>query len=103
VPGVYLRSTGSGRRNVVAMGRSAGVNECSGAQIYVDEFLINPGGAFAIDEVLLPPDVEGIEVYRGLSTVPAEFLSPLASCGVIVIWTRRAAPSAARDSNHSAH
>ena len=44
---------------------------------------------FRIDEVISPGSVEGIEVYRGLSTVPAEFLNPDAECGVIAIWTRR--------------
>ena len=33
-----------------------------------------------------PNDVEAIEVYRGLSQIPAEFLDD--SCAAIVIWTR---------------
>jgi hypothetical protein len=28
-------------------------------------------------------------VYRGLSGVPAEFLTPEARCGVIALWTQR--------------
>jgi hypothetical protein len=35
-------------------------------------------------------DVYGIEVYRGQSGVPAEFLGPRAACGTVVIWTRSA-------------
>lgn len=36
-----------------------------------------------------PDDIEGLEVYNGISTVPIEFQSARArSCGAIVIWTR---------------
>ena len=68
-------------------------------QIFVDGFLVNrrmvqPNGTqgpedIRIDDVVSPASVEGIEVYRGLSTVPAEFLNPDAACGVIAIWTKR--------------
>jgi hypothetical protein len=40
-----------------------------------------------VDEVD-PGEVEGIELYRGLGQVPAEYLSRTAGCGVVVIWTR---------------
>jgi hypothetical protein len=39
-----------------------------------------------------PEDVEGIEIYSGRSTMPAEFGSPGAECGVIAVWTRRHEP-----------
>lgn len=42
---------------------------------------------FNIDEVL-PNDVEGLEIYRGASTVPPAFKKGTAICGVILIWTR---------------
>jgi hypothetical protein len=86
------------RRRIVYTARGGG---CP-AQIYIDGFHINrpiravPGRrapstteAFPIDEMVAPVSVEGIEVYQGLSTVPAEFLSPEAACGVVAIWTRR--------------
>jgi hypothetical protein len=42
-----------------------------------------------IDEIR-SQDIHGMEVYRGASTVPAQFVKGgLAQCGAIVVWTRR--------------
>ncbi|MEJ2678304.1 MAG: Plug domain-containing protein [Gemmatimonadota bacterium] len=93
LPGVRLQSSGQGLRRVVRMARTSAVN-CP-TQIWVDGFLVNPQGVlppgvsdFTIDDVVHPDDVEGIEVYSGLSTVPPEFLNRWARCGVVAIWTR---------------
>ena len=40
-----------------------------------------------VDE-LDPDEVEGIELYRGIGQIPAEYLSRTAGCGVVLIWTR---------------
>jgi hypothetical protein len=39
---------------------------------------------------MLPSELEAIEIYLGLSTVPAEYLRAAyrAQCGMIVVWTR---------------
>jgi len=37
-------------------------------------------------------DVEAIEIFKGLASVPAEFLNTQARCGVIAIWTKRSLP-----------
>ena len=39
---------------------------------------------------MVPNDLEAIEVYLGMSTVPAEYLQAAdrAQCGMIVVWTR---------------
>jgi hypothetical protein len=96
IPGVQLRAVGIGSRPVVAMGRSSG-RMCS-ARIFVDGMLLNPtmmtpsgprADVFRIDDVVHPSSVEGIEIYRGMSTTPPEFLTADADCGVIAIWTRR--------------
>jgi hypothetical protein len=110
VPGVRVGpSTGRGGRHVY-MVRTVQRGGCP-VQIYLDGFLVNrPLSArtfsdsvsvsdqfahnleFTIDDVVSPSAVEGIEIYRGLSEVPAEFGGPEARCGVIVIWTRRGGP-----------
>lgn len=94
VPGVALSGSGSGLRRTVTMAR-AGASSCA-TQIFLDGFPLNrrlasagPPIDFRIDDVVVPSSIEGIEVYRGLSTVPPEFLSADADCGVIAIWTRR--------------
>jgi len=33
--------------------------------------------------------VEAVEVFRGLSEMPAEFAAPDLRCGAISVWTRR--------------
>lgn len=45
----------------------------------------------SIDDVVMPDDVEAIEVFRSGVQVPARFggTSTSTQCGVIVIWTRR--------------
>ncbi len=96
VPGLEVTSSGSGNRPVVQTARGA-AKGCL-AQVYVDGLLVNRrlmtsqgqrSDVFRIDDVVSPDNVEGIEVYLGLSTIPPEFLSPEASCGIIAIWTRR--------------
>jgi hypothetical protein len=38
---------------------------------------------------LTPPgDVRGVEIYRGSSETPAEFIGSSSACGVIAIWTK---------------
>lgn len=92
VPGVRLQSSGRGMQRRIYMGRPA--DGCP-AQIYVDGLLLNPAEHVAadadlsLDDAVSPGSVEGIEVYRGLSTVPAEFLNARSRCGVVAVWTRR--------------
>jgi carboxypeptidase family protein/TonB-dependent receptor-like protein len=35
-----------------------------------------------------PGEVEGIELYRGLGQIPAQYLSRTSACGLVIIWTR---------------
>lgn len=41
-----------------------------------------------IDHLADPDDLQGVEVYTDLASVPPEFMTPRAGCGVIALWTR---------------
>lgn len=43
----------------------------------------------AIDDYVHPAEVEGIEIYRGETDTPAEFITRWVQCGTVVIWTKR--------------
>lgn len=93
-PGVRLSSSGYGMRRVVEMRGGASATACP-VQVYLDGMHLNkPEGpsdvqVVAIDDYVSPGSVLGIEIYRGLSTVPAEFLNTYAKCGVVALWTVR--------------
>jgi hypothetical protein len=93
VPGVRIEATSRSFR-MITMARAlpgvgGGPNACP-VQIYVDGVRATRSGPVSPDEILVPGALEGVEVYRGLGTIPAEFLTPEARCGVVVFWTRRA-------------
>lgn len=46
-------------------------------------------GGLAIDDYVQPDEIVGIEIYRGESDTPAEFVTRWVQCGTVVIWTRR--------------
>lgn len=101
IPGITLVSRGPGNQREVVFGRHASqFNACS-AQIFLNGQLVNKPAprstrgrassqpTMTIDDVVAPGDLEGIEVYYGLSTIPPEFLNEEARCGVVALWTRR--------------
>lgn len=93
-PGVRLTSSGLGFRRVVEMRGGASSGGCP-VQVYIDGMHLNDNEGppdvqvVAIDDFVSPESVFGIEIYRGLSTVPAEFLNTYARCGVVALWTLR--------------
>jgi hypothetical protein len=96
IPGVSLSGSGAGHRRIVTMNRTP-VGRGGGAcpvQIFMDGMLVTraTAGDVSLDELVTPETLEGMEVYRGLSTVPAEFLNSNAHCGVVALWTRRGGP-----------
>lgn len=95
VPGLEIENTsgqgGQGRRVRFARSRLAsGGGQCQ-VQVFVDGVLASrrSDNGVDIDEFASPSLLEGIEVYRGVGTLPPEFVTPEARCGVIALWTRR--------------
>jgi hypothetical protein len=95
VPGLRLQgssSFGDPRRDeVVTFSRALpGAGGPCPVQVFLDGVPANRRGTeVPLDALASPGILEGIEVYRGLSGVPPEFLSPEARCGVVALWTRR--------------
>ena len=94
VPGVRVRCGGRGIRSCrVFSGRitTGFVGRGCEMSVYVDGTpLIQPGrpNVNTIDEVVLPLEIGGVEVYPGAASLPAEYSGSDARCGAIVIWTR---------------
>jgi hypothetical protein len=95
LPGVFATRRGSGASGrTISMNRALpgpGGGVCA-VQVFLDGHLATRdqlGGDVQVDDLVSPLDVEVIEVFRGLGSVPPEFLNPEARCGVIAIWTKR--------------
>jgi hypothetical protein len=80
-----LRPPVSSRRSERSLGGDCRVN------YYLDGVWLSPG-TFYIDD-LSPSVIEGIEIYRGASEIPAPFRQRETACGLIVIWTREPPPT----------
>jgi len=109
VPGVRITpSRRAGSSNVYMARALPGEGDCP-VQVYLDGILVNRRNLqlldrepesgkdqyglrsdhdFNINDVVAISSIEAIEVYRGVATVPAEFLNTEARCGVVAIWTR---------------
>jgi hypothetical protein len=59
---------------------------CDQVNVYIDGSLSHDGYRDFFD--LSPLDIEAIEVYHGLATVPPEFSPHPNDCAAIVVWTR---------------
>jgi hypothetical protein len=92
--GMAIQPTGvGGHRGWTTTTRST--SQCQPTLI-LDGVTTNVGGQsplrvrdIPLDDVLLPNDIQGLELYKGPATVPPQFNVNNASCGVLVIWTRR--------------
>lgn len=95
VPGVKLLTVGRGPSSATTRSIRLRGADCP-PQVFLDGFPAN-AGEFDID-MLEPSTLEGIEVYHGMATVPAEFLGARGGerCGVIALWTRPHRPGPAR-------
>ncbi|HEY9514521.1 MAG TPA: carboxypeptidase regulatory-like domain-containing protein [Gemmatimonadaceae bacterium] len=87
IPGVQVVWNGSGYTVQMTRGSSAGY--CP-VQYYIDgaPFLASPDDD--MDMMVQPTEIAGIEVYKGAGDTPMQFQGAGgASCGTIVIWTKR--------------
>lgn len=89
MPRVRVVERGGGRLPAIVF--VGGGRECT-PKVFLDGIHQNRGGAAGsaavVDEVVRPHDLEGVEVYRGLSETPGEYYDE-GHCGAILLWTRR--------------
>ena len=79
----YLNATSS------SMGRISRSQRCQ-ISYYIDGVRMRSLFGQSIDDVVRVADLEGIEVYRGQSQLPAEYSDPQSrGCPVVALWTRR--------------
>jgi hypothetical protein len=91
VPGAWISYDPLGQASVTFRGMFTGFGggalggfgRCPAAW-YIDGMRM-PTDMGSLDNWVLPEQVEGIEVYNGIATVPLEFYG---GCGAIVVWTR---------------
>lgn len=89
VPGLRLQGGSTIGSRIATFERSlpgTGGGACP-IQVYVDG--MHAKGEVSLNDLASPAGLEGMEVYKGLATVPPEFHTPEARCGVIALWTRR--------------
>ncbi len=82
LPGISLSTPNKFGRSQTTM-RGATSRSCQ-PQVFVDGVQTS---IFYLDDVL-PGNVEGLEIYRGAATIPAQFNRGMAICGVVLVWTR---------------
>lgn len=84
IPGTMFVPAGLGR-SVLRFTRAQKMRDCP-PQYYVDGVLLT---GYNLDDMPVN-DVEAIELYSGLSGLPAQFakLRSTINCGTVVIWTR---------------
>jgi hypothetical protein len=77
-----------GQNYVVTSSRSMG----SGCQVqwYLDGSPFD-NSSNDLDQMIRPDDIEAIEVYKSASEVPVQYQGQNASCGTILVWTKRTA------------
>jgi hypothetical protein len=56
--------------------------------VFIDHQPVGDTSTFDLDAMMKPSAIEAVEVYGGISTVPAEFDVIGAHCGALVFWTK---------------
>jgi hypothetical protein len=81
------------RSRTLSNGSGAAPNKCA-ATVYIDgtrimEKFDTGEPCVAIDELLIPSNIAGIEVYSSGNAAPPAYQGLNGSCAVVVIWTKR--------------
>jgi hypothetical protein len=91
-PGARVRCPGGGCYVIFARYERDRLRGACRPAVYVDRMYVGGGRNIApasVDGLVIPAEVEAVEVYDGPGSLPAEFGGSNAGCGVVVIWTRR--------------
>lgn len=59
---------------------------CEQVEVYIDGFRSHDGFVSFLE--LNPKQIEAVEIYRGVATVPPEFSPMPNDCAAVVVWTR---------------
>ena len=89
-PGVRVVSDPSMPSRRFVMFRRAG--ETCYPAVYIDDVMMHRGGdePAGIDDLVDPIAVAGVEVYQGQAGLPPQYWGLNSSCGVVLIWIRKA-------------
>jgi outer membrane receptor for Fe3+-dicitrate len=96
VPGVRVRPNGTGY--MVEVGRGEGqilnpsaANYC-GPAYFVDGVYFGLPPLQTATVPIVPAEILAIEVYSNLISAPPQYQRRQATCGVILVWTKRGVP-----------
>jgi hypothetical protein len=59
--------------------------------VYLDGVLVHlaGGGPAMLNQLVVPDQIAGMEIYQGGASTPLEYGGTNASCGAVVLWTRQ--------------
>lgn len=90
IPGADLRTDGWNPLEKYVILRGGRAEGCF-PRVVLDGVVVSGGGdvPVGLDQMIDPQSVAGVEVYVSSTGVPVQYAGTGASCGLIVIWTRR--------------
>jgi outer membrane receptor for ferrienterochelin and colicin len=97
IPGIHIQQSGPGGRATATIRGKVHLdpnNPACEPLFFVDGHEQGIGRALGGNMIDLNSvsmaEIAAVEVYKGVSTIPAEFLAAGSDCGVIVVWTKHA-------------
>lgn len=87
IPGVNVSPHGLGGQRIEFL-RAGSVGAACGPDFYLDGVFM-PGVGDNTQLLPTPDEIQGMEIYKTIATTPPQYVRPAASCGVVLIWTRR--------------